>query len=299
MDGESRPFKDGGMTSIAGPVLFCLFVWWFSTGVILYLDGLPRRTFRWSLMAASALAAVALYGIAISSSDDSARGAYVAFTCALALWGWHEMTFLMGLLTGPRRSACPAGATGWLRLRYAIETIAYHELAIAGTALLLAAITANGSNRLGLWTFLLLWFMRISAKINVFLGVPNLSEDWLPNDLLFLQSYFRKAPMNMFFPLAVTAATIATVLLAQAAFSPALTPAGSTGLMLLAVLMGLAVLEHWFLVLPFPFAAIWAWGLGSRELVAMKPLVENPLPGHTKHSSGLVSGPANKRARAA
>ena len=28
---------------IAG--LFAVFVWWFSTGIILYLDGLPRKTF--------------------------------------------------------------------------------------------------------------------------------------------------------------------------------------------------------------------------------------------------------------
>ena len=40
------------MMATAGPVLYALFVWWFSTGLILYLDRLPRHTFRWSLLGA-------------------------------------------------------------------------------------------------------------------------------------------------------------------------------------------------------------------------------------------------------
>jgi hypothetical protein len=39
----------GLMTSAAAPVLFALFAWWFSTGIIIYLDGLPRHTYRWSM----------------------------------------------------------------------------------------------------------------------------------------------------------------------------------------------------------------------------------------------------------
>ena len=294
MDGSRCPVKDGGMTSIAVPVLFCLFIRWFSTGVILYLDGLPQRTFRWSLLIATALAALALYGVAVSAADDSARGAYLAFTSALVLWGWHEMSFLMGVVTGPRRSVCPPNAIGWQRLRYAVETIAYHELAIAGTAALVAVMTSDANNKIGLWTFLVLWSMRISAKLNVFLGVPNLSEDWLPNQLSFLKSYFRKAPMNLFFPVAVTAATIATVMLAQLALAPMVTPAQSTGLMLLAVLMGLAVLEHWILVLPFPFAALWAWGLDShrRGEAAKSEANEVPLQTKTKYTAGLSANRA-------
>jgi hypothetical protein len=28
------------------PIIYTLFVWWFSTGAILYLNGLPRARFR-------------------------------------------------------------------------------------------------------------------------------------------------------------------------------------------------------------------------------------------------------------
>ena len=48
------------------PVLYTLFLWWFSTGLIVWLDGLPRRTFRWSLIGATILAAIGLYGLAVS-----------------------------------------------------------------------------------------------------------------------------------------------------------------------------------------------------------------------------------------
>jgi putative photosynthetic complex assembly protein 2 len=105
--------------------------------------------------------------------------------------------------------------------------------------------------------------MRLSAKFNVFLGVPNLTEEFLPDGLAFLKSYFRKRPMNLLFPVSITASTIATWLLVDQAIS------GTTGLAvagftMLAALMALAVLEHWFLVLPLPVATLWRWGLTSR-----------------------------------
>jgi putative photosynthetic complex assembly protein 2 len=111
------------------PVLYTLFLWWFSTGLIVWLDGLPRRTFRWSLTGATVLAAIGLYGLAVSAQDTSVSGAFTAFTCGLIIWGWNEISFLMAFITGPRREAASPNTTGWLRLRHAVEAIAYHELA--------------------------------------------------------------------------------------------------------------------------------------------------------------------------
>ena len=45
---------------LALPLLFAIGVWWFSTGVILYLDGLPRRTFKWTLLGTTVLLFAAL-----------------------------------------------------------------------------------------------------------------------------------------------------------------------------------------------------------------------------------------------
>jgi putative photosynthetic complex assembly protein 2 len=247
------------------PVLYALFLWWFSTGLILYLDGLPARTFRWSMLGATALSGVALYGLARSSADPSVGGAYVAFTCGLVIWGWHEISLLMGYVTGPRRTPCPEGCGGWRHAVHATQTILYHELAIAATAAAVVALTWGGANQVGAWTFMILWGMRLSAKLNVFLGVPNLSEEFLPEQLHYLKSYLAKKPMNLLFPVSVTVSTAIAALLVRSALAADASAFEVAGLVFLAALLALAILEHWFLVLPLPDAALWSWALRSRR----------------------------------
>lgn len=251
------------MTSSVLPVLFALFLWWFSTGVILYLDGLSRATHGITMLVSTLILILALFGIAQSSRDASVWGAYQGFACGLLVWGWHEISFLLGYVTGPRTAACPPACSGLVRLMRAVETIAYHEAAIAVTAVLVVALTADGVNKVGAFTFVILWWMRLSAKINVFLGVPNLAEDWLPEHLRYLESYFRRRPMNVFFPFAVTVSTLAAFLLVRSALEDRASPGETVGLTLLAVITALAVIEHWFLVLPLPTAKLWSWGLAS------------------------------------
>ena len=200
-------------------VIFALLVWWFSTGAVLYVVGLPRRTFSWSMIAASLVLVFAIVGLVATSGDVTVAGAYCAFTCGLLVWAWHEMSFLTGFVTGPRTDPCPPGATGWRRFAYAAQTLLYHELAILVTAAVVVALTWGAPNQIGVWTFLVLWAMRLSAKLNVFLGVPNLTEEFLPENLAFLKSYFAKRPMNLLFPVSVTLSTLATAVLVQAAFS--------------------------------------------------------------------------------
>jgi len=247
------------------PVLFCLFAWWFSTGAVLFLDGLPQRTFRWSLGGASVAMAAAFYWLAKSSADASVNGAYVAFASGLVIWGWHEMSFLLGVVTGPRREACPAEAAGLRRFRYAVDAILYHELAILVTALLMAALTWGGPNQVGVATFLILWAMRLSAKLNIFFGVLNLSEDFLPKQLQYLKSYFTKKPMNLFFPISIMASTCVSVLLGQHAAATDASDFQRAGYAFLTTLMALAILEHWLLVLPIPVEKLWSWGMSSHR----------------------------------
>jgi putative photosynthetic complex assembly protein 2 len=90
-------------------IAFALFVWWFSTGAVLYVVGLPRRSLTWSMAAATGMLALALVGLVASSSDESAGGAYCAFTCGLLIWAWHEMSFLTGF--SPGRGASRARQT--------------------------------------------------------------------------------------------------------------------------------------------------------------------------------------------
>jgi putative photosynthetic complex assembly protein 2 len=259
------------MTDIAAPVVYALIVWWASTGLIVYLDGLPRRTFRLSVGIATAIAALALWGGASSAAMDSRAGAWCGFTVGLLAWGWVELTFLTGVLTGPWRRACPAHARGLARAGYAIAAILWHELAIIVMAVLLAFTTLGHANDTAFWTFAILWVMRSSAKLNVFLGVRNLAEEFLPPHLKYLASFFRQRPMNVLFPVSVTAGTVATVLLFAAAAAPDASAFTTTRLSLLGTLLALAVIEHWMLVLPFSPTALWQWSLRRRASAVPAP----------------------------
>ncbi len=70
-----------------------------------------------------------------------------------------------------------------------------------------------------MWTFMVLWWMHQSAKLNVFLGVRNLNEEFLPDHLQFLKSFLTKRPMNLRFPISVTLSTVVAALLFEKAFA--------------------------------------------------------------------------------
>jgi putative photosynthetic complex assembly protein 2 len=241
-------------------VLCVIAAWWCTTGAILYLGRRPRSTYASTLMAATALLVVASLLLRLSSHSSGAAAACVAFGATLMVWGWLEMSFLLGAITGPRKSPCTRLAANRERLRQAIGAILYHELAtIAGAALVLL-LTWDAPNPTALYTYLLLWAMRISAKLNLFLGVPNTGETMLPAHLKYLGSYFRAARINRLFPWSVVLATALFVALVLAAHRAP--PGGGEALRwtLLATLAGLAVLEHWMLIVPMPADAPWsAW----------------------------------------
>jgi putative photosynthetic complex assembly protein 2 len=252
------------MSAYAAPIFATLLLWWASTGVILYLDGLSRRTFGWSLAGATGLFLVSLWGMSATRAETTAASAYCAFSCGLMAWAWQLVTYYMGFITGPNRAPCPANLRGWGRFVEAVRTSLYHEIAIIVCALALVALTWGQPNQIGLWTFLILWWMHTSAKLNLFFGAPNLSDELLPAHLRYLVTYMRRRPMNLFFPVSVTASTVATVLISQKALA-ATAPFELVGYTILATLMVLAVAEHWFLVVPLHANALWSWGVKDLE----------------------------------
>lgn len=253
------------MTEYGLPALYAALTWWFTTGVILWLDRLPQRTFRFSMLGASMALLVALYGLITARTDTTVAGAYMSFSCALVIWGWLEMSFLMGIIMGPRRHACPAHCSGWRHFKHAIEAILYHEFAIIFAAVVVIALSQDAPNQVGMWTFLLLWGMRQSAKLNLFFGVPNLGEQFLPQHLKYLQTFFNRRPMNFLFPLSITAGSVLTAWLIQQAAATAASDFETTAYALLATLSGLAMLEHWFMVLPLPSQVLWRWSMHADE----------------------------------
>ena len=255
------------MFELVIPVLFAIFIWWFSTGVVLLLNGMPRTTFRWSVLISSVLAITALYGLSNTAGKLNVVNAYCAFTCALLVWGWHELTFLTGWLTGPRQQACTA-ASGWPRFSQAVAAILWHELGILAGGLAIAAITWDSANQVGLWTFVVLWVMRTSAKLNLFFGVRNLSEEFLPAHLTYMGSYFRRRPMNAFLPVCIILSALALIYIGLRAMNIDTPTPDKVGLILVGSMLAMAILEHFLLVLPLPSTALWRWAMRRRTPLA-------------------------------
>ncbi|WP_299615796.1 putative photosynthetic complex assembly protein PuhE [uncultured Tateyamaria sp.] len=244
--------------------LIALFIWWFSTGTILmavkYADRSGTRARRTTTWAALPLMALGAYGTWWSMIQTDILGTYVAFLSALALWGWIELAFLTGIITGPNRMALPPHVPAWERFIRAWGTVAYHEMLLTATLIILGLVLWHAPNPFAFYTFAVLFFARISAKLNLFFGVPRINVDFLPQALAHLPSHFRTAGMNWLFPISVTALTFAAACWLERLYA-ADTMGQVTGFALLTALTALAALEHWVMVLPIPDERLWRWML--------------------------------------
>jgi putative photosynthetic complex assembly protein 2 len=252
------------MTNPWAAALVTLFLWWFSTGAILWrvrhADRLDGRAHAQSVLMGLPLLALGIWGLGVSLDETDPNGTYIAFLSALAVWGWIELAFLSGVITGPNTDPCPPFARGWDRFWRATLTLIWHEATLVAALALLTYAAWNAANPFGLYTFALLFFARASAKLNLFFGVPRINVEFLPRPLAHLASHFRHARMNWLFPVSVTALTFATGCWLERAIS-APTDATLIGHILLAALTALALLEHWFMVLPLPDQKLWRWML--------------------------------------
>ena len=101
--------------------------------------------------------------------------------------------------------------------------------------------------------------MRVSAKLNLYLGVRNLALDFLPPHLLYLGSYFRQRRFNALMPASLLGGSAMVAWLLQGA---AATEGGiRVAHVLLAALLVLALVEHLMLVLPMQPSTLWRWAL--------------------------------------
>ena len=267
------------MTAYAAPAIYAVLLWWVSTGVVMLLDHLPRKTHRWSMAGATLVLFGALWVIAASASEPSETGVYTAFTAAILVWGWQEMSYYMGFISGPKPAACPPNARGLDRFFAALATSLWHEFAIMLGGLAILVLTWGQPNHFALCTYATLVLMNASARLNLFLGVRNLNAEMLPPHLSYLSCYLTKKPMNLLFPFSVSLGTVAVALLARAALAESIPAHELAGFTLLTSLMALAVAEHWFLMLPLPSAALWTWSLPAKVApTGIESRVPSPAP---------------------
>lgn len=247
-------------------IVFVLAAWWMSTGIVLKAVWLAEPRSKRVLLVSSVLGVVALLALMLLARRATLYGAYASFVSALVVWAWHELTFLGGQITGPRKLPCPEGLRGARRFWMATLVVIHHELALALTFIVIAAVTWKQPNQVGTLTFAVLWIMRLSAKLNVFLGVRNMSEAFVPKHLVYILSYFRRTKsMNALMPLSLLLGTVAAARLgieASAADDAFL----RVSLTLLSSIVALAVFEHACLVLPVSIDTVaWRWLIQQRQ----------------------------------
>lgn len=264
------------MTSPWIAALVALFVWWFSTGAILFAvrraDQGGSHARLWACLMTLPFLVLGAAGFIDTLGNTTIAGAYVAFLSALALWGWIELTFLTGTITGPVTSHSVPNVSEGERFIRAWGTVAYHEMLLAAVMVAMVVLAWHAENQFGMWTFAVLFAARISAKLNLYLGVRKVNVEFIPEPLNHLPSHFRTARMNWLFPLSITGLSFAAACWLERVWT-ADSQADAVGFALLSALTALALLEHWFMVLPLPDEKLWRWMLPARPQPAQATIL--------------------------
>lgn len=255
------------MVTVNGLVLpFAVVValWFVSTGLVAMINHRLRQSFGRSLLIASACAMLGLALVVLTSHSSAVWAAYVSFVGGLLIWSWHEISFLTGAVAGSHRDSCPQGAKGWQRFSAATLALIHHEVALVMTAGLLLSLSAVTANPTGAYTFALLLIFRLSSKLNIYWGVPNMSDELLPLHLAYLKSYFGPKRLT---PMLVISTAVIVGLGTYFAFAAASSAKANEVVQasLLCCLCLLAALEHIFLAIPFRDSALWGWAMEAKN----------------------------------
>lgn len=274
------------MLTLALPILFAVLIWWLSTGLILWVGSHSGLSKQACMVGASVLAVMAFLLLFLTRGAETVMAVYTSFLAVIVIWGWHELAFLLGLVTGSRKQACPEGVTGLARFSMAVEVVIFHELALLATGMIIAFITLGADNHMAVMTFLILWLMRISAKLNLYLGAPNINTDMMPDHLSYMKSYFQRGAISPFFALAITLGTLTFGYFAKETWQ-ATGAREATEAALLATLIALAVIEHWFFVFPFNETRMWSLFSRARKKLTSTKHMTNTDPRSTARNKAV------------
>jgi putative photosynthetic complex assembly protein 2 len=224
--------------------------WWMATGIIFALERSPLTRLL-GLLVATALAAWGARTVVRERDVATPRGVRRSFLGAAFLWSWVQVAFYGGWLVGPAARMIPVPAEGpsWSLAVRAVLAMLWYQLAMLAVLGGVGAATAGRRNRAGWWALLVFWGTHQLASINIFLGVENPGRGFFPAPLAFLESYFGAARSTWFLPLSVAAILAFTLRCVVHGLRDA-TPDRRQGMLLLAVLGTLGVLELSVLAMP-------------------------------------------------
>lgn len=250
--------------SLVLPFAVVTVLWFVSTGLVAMINHRLRQSFGRAVIIAGVCASLGLGLLVITSHSTAVWAAYASFVGGLLVWSWHEISFLTGAVAGSHRDTCPKNVKGWQRFSMATMALIHHEIALAMTAALLLSLGAVTSNPTGAYTFALLLIFRLSSKLNIYWGVPNMSDELLPVHLAYLKSYFGPKRLQPMLVLSTLAIIGLGAYFANAAIN-AVQPNEAVQASLLCCLCLLAALEHLFLAIPFRDSALWNWALEAKN----------------------------------
>lgn len=259
--------------SLVYPVLIVIATWWIGTGVVLYLQQRMQLTRTPLILTLILISLASLVVLRLTSNGFSHWQTYSGFIAAVVLWGCIELSYYTGLVTGIHKRPCPARCDNTRRFLLALGTSIWHELSVLVTAMVVMWICWQGDNPAGLYSFMVLWLMRWSAKLNLFLGVPNFNADWFPEHLAYAHTYMKRSSVSPLFPLSILLSSAVAVHWMMSAVSAP--PAQALATALPCVLLMLAILEHLFMALPIADSALWNRVFAQDEVVS-ESLPESP-----------------------
>lgn len=263
------------MTDYVMPVLFVVLLWWSSTGAILWLARGVNQQMHLRLLGMTILCGLGFGGLIISTAYTEVWSVYAGFVSALIIWGWVEFTFLGGMITGRIKGLCPENLTETKRFAHAFNAINYHEFTLLGALILVGLIDMAGGTAMASKTFACMWLMRIGAKFAIFSGVPKLSVEMMPERLAYLQSYFRGDRIGWGFWLSIIGCSCFFFAGVYSLVHVDYDPVVKTQVLMLTALVGLALIEYLFMVLPVADSRLWSWAMPERN-TKTKPINKNP-----------------------
>ena len=171
-----------------------VFFWWFLTGLILFIvkkvDELNNKAHIFVTLILSPVIFLGIYLFFNSLTVITLSSIYSSFFASLLIWAWFELAFLSGFITGPSKQLCPKNINQMKRFGYALSNIAYSELILFITLFIMFYFSFNAENTVGLWTFWILFFARICAKLNLFLQILHFLEVLVFYLLVIKKLYF-------------------------------------------------------------------------------------------------------------
>lgn len=252
------------------PILYAIFVWWFTTRMILEAYKRSMAFMKMSFAGGTVVLVIAFIGLVATRTHTSLLAVYLAVTCGIVIWGWQMASYYLGFVTGPSQQvSIDENHSLARRFRVAVHFSLYHEVVVLMVAIWILALTWNSPNQWGLWIYLALYLMHASAKLNVFLGVRNFRIELLPSKMHYLSRLISKQTSNALFPFSVIVGSGAVLFLLYQGIQPTAAPAQTAGSFLVATMITLGLVEHWLLVLPLP-PAIWSWGIHHMSLEQMQ-----------------------------